>query len=476
MGMNGGPLFHAVLATAMAVAYLGSAGGPAHAAGGGGHKQVAVVERVVPQTALDVRLSFAPIVQSVAPAVVNVYARQLPENRDAFWEQFGNNARMRQSLGSGVIVDASGIVVTNYHVIADANDIRIAMTDGTELPAELLLAEEQLDLAVLRIPTRTEPYPMVPLDDSDRLMVGDLVLAIGNPFGVGQTVTSGIVSALGRTLARAEDNQFFIQTDAAINPGNSGGALVDLGGGLIGINTAIYSRNGASVGIGFAIPSNLVALVIQAALNGGTLHRPWIGAGYAPLTLAEAEAMGLRSNHGALVTFVTPDSPAAIAGLTIGDAVLTVNGLSVDHPSALTYRLLLFGLESEVTLGVARGDQRLDLVVLPTAAPETVPRSPLQLPGRTPFTGATLLNLSPLVAQELGYAGEPVGVIVAEVLADSFAAAAGLETRDVVVMVNGTPVTDTAQLAELVARGGSEWLVEIVRDGRTLRSNFSLRR
>ncbi|MGE0458256.1 MAG: trypsin-like peptidase domain-containing protein [Bauldia sp.] len=472
--MRIGSTFRAVRAAAMTAACVG--GVIVLGVGAANAQQAGIVDRVVPQTALDVRLSFAPIVQTVSPAVVNVYARQLPENRDAFWEQFGNNARMRQSLGSGVIVDASGIVITNFHVIADANDIRIAMTDGTELPAEILLVEEQLDLAVLRIPERDEPYPMVPLDDSDKLLVGDLVLAIGNPFGVGQTVTSGIVSALGRTLARAEDNQFFIQTDAAIIPGNSGGALVDLGGGLVGINTAIYSRNGASVGIGFAIPSNLVALVIHAALNGDTLHRPWIGAGYTPLTLVEAEEMGLRSNHGAVVTFVTPDSPAAMAGLAVGDAVLTVNGMAIDHPSGLTYRMLLLGLEGEVTLGIARGNERLDLAVVPAEAPETVPRDALQLPGRTPFTGATLLNLSPLVAQEVGYAQEPVGVIVSAVLESSFAATAGLAPGDVIASVNGTAITDTAQLAELIVGGGTEWLIEVLRDGRMLRSSFSLRR
>jgi Do/DeqQ family serine protease len=449
--------------------------------------------QAVPKSAEQVKLTFAPLVKAVSPAVVNIYARRRVQQQqspntsfnDAFLRRFFGEdflrslpqERVQNSLGSGVIVREKGLVVTNNHVVKGMNEIRIVLADRREFDGELLLSDERSDLAVLRIVGEAQKFPYLEMGDADAAEVGDLAVAIGNPFGLNQTVTFGIISATARTT-RTPINQsgFFIQTDAAINPGNSGGALVDLGGGLVGINTAIYSRNGASVGIGFAIPSNLVALVIQAALNDDTLHRPWIGAGYTPLTLLEAEAMGLRSNHGAVVTFVTPDSPAAVAGLAVGDAVLTVNGMAIDHPSGLTYRMLLLGLEGEVTLGIARGDERLDLAVAPVEAPETVPRDSIQLPGRTPFTGATLLNLSPLVAQEIGYTQEPVGVIVAAVLENSFAATAGLERGDVIAILNGTAITDTTQLAEIVDRGASEWQIEILREGRTLRSTFSLRR
>lgn len=438
--------------------------------------QEAPVERVVPTGQVAVQLSFAPIVQRASPAVVNVYARQLPENRDAFWAQFGNSTRVRQSLGSGVILDASGLVITNYHVIDDANDIRVALADGIELPTEIVLFDELLDLAVLRMPPRAEPYPTIGIDDSDRLLVGDLVLAIGNPFGVGQTVTGGIVSGLGRTLAGGVENQFFIQTDAAINPGNSGGALVDIAGNLVGINTAIYSRSGGSVGIGFAIPSNLVSLVLDAAMAGDTVHRPWIGAGYAQLNFIEAEAMGLSQNHGARVTFVTPDSPAVAGGLQVDDAIVMVDGMPIDHPSALTYRLLLGGVDREVVLGVMRDGMPIDIVVTPILAPETVPRADIRIAGRSPFTGATFSNLSPLVAQELGYVGEPKGVIVFDVATSSYADTSGLRRGDVVVSVNGRPINDAEQLEALVTAGASSWDVEILRDGRTLRSTLSIRR
>src|SRR5262249_16802905 len=220
---------------------------------------------------------------------------------------------IENSLGSGVLVDQSGLVVTNNHVIQGSGEeqITVALSDGREFPAKVVLKDEHIDLAVLRLDAKGAQFPVVQFADSDSLEVGDLVLAIGDPFGVGQTVTSGIVSALARTQVGISDYQFFIQTDAAINPGNSGGALVDMDGKLVGINTAIFSRTGGSLGIGFAIPSNMVRLVVQSALKGGTVQRPWLGATLQPVTADIAESLGLAAPSGALVAKVSAKGPAA---------------------------------------------------------------------------------------------------------------------------------------------------------------------
>src|SRR5215470_16418191 len=253
---------------------------------------VSAQERRVPASPSEVRLSYAPIVQRAAPAVVNVYAaRAVATTRNPFLDDpifrrfFGvpdggaPSEQLQRSLGSGVLVDAGGLVVTNNHVIEGATEVKVSLHDKREFEAEIVLKDQRSDLAVLRIRGQGERFPAIDFADSDALQVGDVVLAIGNPFAVGQTVTHGIVSAVARTQVGITDYQFFIQTDAAINPGNSGGALVDLGGKLVGINTAIFSRSGGSQGIGFAIPSNMVKVVVASARSGGTtVRRPWLGA------------------------------------------------------------------------------------------------------------------------------------------------------------------------------------------------------
>src|SRR5262249_14906119 len=259
---------------------LGTACGPAVA-------QDRLQERVVPTSPAQLTLSYAPVVKRVTPAVVNVYAAKVIENRNPLLDDpifrrfFGNPAAPREhiqrSLGSGVLVDPSGLVVTNNHVIEGADKVKISLADKREFEADIVLKDARSDLAVLRIGDKRERFPAIDLGDSDALQVGDVVLAIGNPFGVGQTVTHGIVSAVARTPIGTTDYQFVIQTDAAINPGNSGGALVDVNGRLVGINTAIFSRSGGSQGIGFAIPVNMVRGVIASAQGGSTVvRRPWL--------------------------------------------------------------------------------------------------------------------------------------------------------------------------------------------------------
>src|SRR2546422_4132422 len=297
-------------------------------------------DRRVPVSPTELKLSYAPIVQRVQPAVVNVYAAKVVQNRNPLLDDpifrrfFGvpgqQPEQMQRSLGSGVMVDSSGLVVTNNHGIEGADQVKISLADKREFEAEIVLKDSRTDLAVLRVKDGKEKFATLEFGNSDELQVGDVVLAIGDPFGVGQTVTHGIVSALARTQIGITDYQFFIQTDAAINPGNSGGALVDINGRLIGINTAIFSRSGGSQGIGFAIPANMVRVVVTSAKGGSAaVKRPWLGARLQAVTPDLAEGLGLKRPIGALVGSVAPGSPAARAGLKPGDLILAVDGQPV---------------------------------------------------------------------------------------------------------------------------------------------------
>ncbi|MEL7429260.1 MAG: trypsin-like peptidase domain-containing protein, partial [Pseudomonadota bacterium] len=307
----------------------------------------------VPASRAEMQLSFAPLVREVSSSVVNVYAARKPVNTspfagDPFFERFfggrgPNRPRNQNSLGSGVVVSAEGVIVTNHHVIKDADDIKIALADGQEFEARILLKDEASDLAILKVDEQ-HGFDPIEIGDSEGAQVGDLVLAIGNPFGVGQTVTSGIISAVARSTSGVSDFGFFLQTDAAINPGNSGGALVDMNGRLIGINTAIYSRSGGSNGIGFAIPSNMVRVAIQSSESGDTLRRPWIGASFQEVTAEIAQSLGMERPRGALVVGVAKEGPAAGAGIEVGDVILSINGNTIPHVNALGYRLTTVGI------------------------------------------------------------------------------------------------------------------------------------
>src|SRR6201991_5144961 len=309
-----------------------------------GPEEALAQERRPPASQAELRLSYAPIVQRVQPAVVNVYAAKVVQNRNPLLEDpifrrffgFSGNApeQVQRSLGSGVMVDPSGLVVTNVHVIEGADQVKGSLSDKREFEAEIMLKDPRSDLAVLKLKDVHEKFPTLDFANSDQLMVGDVVLAIGNPFGVGQTVTHGIISALARTQGGFSDYQFFIQTDAAINPGNSRGALVDLHGRAVGINTAIFSRSGGSQGIGFAIPANMVRGVIASAQGGSSVvRRPWLGAKLQAVTAEIADGLGLKRPTGALVASITPKSPAARAGLKTGDLIVSVDAQPVDDPN-----------------------------------------------------------------------------------------------------------------------------------------------
>jgi Do/DeqQ family serine protease len=438
-------------------------------------------DRRLPSSVAELQLSFAPVVKRVAPAVVNVYAARVVENRNPFMNDplfrqfFGAVPREQvlRSLGSGVIVDGSGLVVTNYHVIEGASEVKVALADKREFDAEIVLKDEHSDLTVLRLKDAKERFPVLEFANSDDLQVGDVVLAIGDPFGVGQTVTHGIVSALARTQVGVSDYRFFIQTDAAINPGNSGGALVDLNGRLIGINTAIYSRSGGSQGIGFAIPANMVRVVVASAKGGSAaVKRPWLGAKLQEVTPEIADSLGLKRPSGALVANLAADGPAARAGLRTGDLIVSIDGTIVEDANAFDYRFATKSLGGTAQIGFFRqGKEQVAPISLQTA-PE-LPREEIEIHSRSPFLGATVANLSPALADELRLDLQSRGVVIVGVADGSTAQSIGLQRGDVVVSVNNQKIEKSADVDRIVRAGSRLWRLIINRGGQQISATFS---
>jgi Do/DeqQ family serine protease len=438
-------------------------------------------QRQAPTSAAQLELSFAPIVKRVAPAVVNVYAARIVANNnpflaDPFFRQFfGGMPReqVERALGSGVIVDPTGLIVTNYHVIEGASQVKVALADKREFEADIVLKDQRSDLAVLRVKGAKERFSTLQFADSDELQVGDLVLAIGDPFGVGQTVTHGIVSAVARTQVGISDYQFFIQTDAAINPGNSGGALVDMAGRLVGINSAIYSRSGGSQGIGFAIPSNMVRVVVASAEGGGAaVKRPWLGAKLQEVTADIADSLGLPRPAGALVASVVVDGPAAKAGLKAGDLIVSIDGATVDDPNAFGYRFGTKPVGGSAQLGIVRQGRQVVLPIALQALPDG-PRQQVEITARSPFMGATVSNLSPALADELRLDSQTEGVVITEVANGSAAQSVGFQKGDVVVSVNNQKIGKPADLERIAGAGGRQWRITILRGGQQISVVFS---
>lgn len=389
---------------------------------------------VVPASKAQMQMSFAPLVKKVAPAVVNIYTKRIVEQRaahpfldDPFFGQLFNQRglgglmrkRVESSLGSGVIIEENGLIVTNAHVIEGAQEITVVLSDGREFEAALALQDTGSDLALLRIqPEGDEALPVAKLRPSENLEVGDLVLAIGNPFGVGQTVTSGIISAQGRSALDINDYNFFIQTDAAINPGNSGGPLVAMDGGVVGINTAIFSRNGGSMGLGFAVPSEMVASVIAAEKTSDgqskRVVRPWFGIQGQQVTAEIAQSLGFDAPKGALITHLHPQSPLKKAGMSVGDVIYAINGKTVRDVGELKFRMatMAFGQEAEVTY--LRNNEETTVSIKAISPPEEPPRQETLLSGQHHLNGATVANINPAVAMELDLSLDQ-GVIVFKV-------------------------------------------------------------
>jgi Do/DeqQ family serine protease len=438
----------------------------------------ATPDRRVPGGAGEMRMSFAPVVKKAAPAVVNVFSRRVVRQQiDPFWQMFGMRARpgVEQSLGSGAIVRSDGIIVTNHHVVAGGQDIQVVLSDRRQFAAKILLDDARADIAVLKIDAK-ENLPTIAIDDKGDIQVGDLVLAIGDPFGVGQTVTNGIISALGRTQVSENDFSAYIQTDAPINPGNSGGPLVDMNGDLIGINTFIVSQSGGSAGVGFAIPAAMVRQVVTAAVGGGhAVVRPWLGARGQEVSSEIASSLGLPRPEGVLVAEVYPGSAADRAGLEPQDIILTVDGQAVDEPASLDYAFATRNVGQSMSLEVRRGKATRTVTVRTEAAPSTPARDERTIVGRNPLGGATVINLSPAAAQELG--ADPFaarGVMISRISEEGLANEAGVAPGDIIKAVNGQPIRTTTDLQQALGASAGAWRLTIVRNGQEISGNFRL--
>jgi serine protease DegQ len=392
--------------------------------------------------------TLAPILERVTPAVVNINTQQRvanPFGNDPFFRQFFNvpQERINQSLGSGVIVDAErGYVLTNNHVVQGADEIAVTLTDGRTLKGRFVGSDPDSDVAVVQIPS--ERLTAIRLADSDAIRVGDFVVAVGNPFGLGQTVTSGIVSALGRSSLEGLNVQNFIQTDASINPGNSGGALINLAGELIGVNTAIYSPSGGNVGIGFAIPANLAKSVMNQLISTGQVSRGTLGVDTQPLDARLAKALNTGDRVGAVVTRVREGSAAADAGLKPGDVVLKLAGRAVRTPADLRSAEGQQEPGADVAITVLRGGRELNL----SAALKARGNGELASADIDPrLSGATLTDVpANLVARGVR------GVLVRDLARGSVFAESGLRPGDLINAVNRVPIEDTAQFEEIARR------------------------
>ncbi len=424
-------------------------------------------EAALPQAVDDQELpSLAPMLEQVTPSVVNiatqgrVLARENPLLNDPFFRRFFDlpappRARRSQSLGSGVIVDAeNGYIITNHHVIEHAEEITVTLRDGRQLSAEVVGADPATDVAVIKVAAKD--LTAVKLADSDKLRVGDFVVAIGNPFGLGQTVTSGIVSALGRSGLGIEGYEDFIQTDASINVGNSGGALVNLRGELVGINTAIIAPGGGNVGIGFAIPSNMAREVMSHLVSYGEVKRGLLGVATQDLTPDLAEAFGIRGVRGAVVVEISPGSSAAEAGLQAGDIITSVNGKTITSAADLHNSLGLLRVGEEVQISVLRNGLPL-AVSARIGERREVTMNAADLSER--LAGAVMSDIpdrSPLK-------GRIEGVLVVEVERNSTAWRYGLRPGDVIVAVNRIRVKNLEEMKKVVSSGGRAIVLNIQR-------------
>ena len=441
-------------------------------------------EKSIPYSRQQVELSYAPLVKKSSPAVVNIFTRKIVKRRrmsplfdDPFFRQFFGRVprlgqtqkRVQNSLGSGVIVKDDGLIITNNHVIEGADEITVVLTDRREFEAEIVGTDERTDLALLRVKTQGDRLPFLRFRDSDELEVGDIVLAIGNPFGVGQTVTSGIVSALARTQAGVSDYASFIQTDAAINPGNSGGALIGMDGRLVGINTAIFSKSGGSLGIGFAIPSNMVRAVVAGKLKGGRLVRAWLGLSSQVVTSDIAVALNMAKPMGVMVKRVNPKSPAREAGVTVGDIILRVDGKLINEPKELRYRIATLVVGEKVKLTVLRNGQEkvLDLKLMPP--PEEPPKDIRTLTGDQPLSGLVVANMSPALADELGVEIYEDGIYIISLQERGFAARLGLRLGDKIIEINSMAMNSTLELEKFLKQRFDSWTIGIKRQGKVLK-------
>ena len=441
-------------------------------------------ETRIPQSQAEIAFGFAPLVKQAAPAVVNIYAKRVVEVRESpfmgdpfFQNLFRNQGRVRpkvqNSLGSGVILSEDGILVTNYHVVGLATDIRVQLNDRREYSAKVLLADQESDLAILMMEDATD-MPFLHLRDSESVEVGELVLAIGNPFGVGQTVTSGIVSGLARSgTATGNARGYFLQTDAPINPGNSGGALVDVNGDLVGVNTSILTRSGGSNGIGFAIPSALVSqFVKQARAGSSSFVRPWAGIGGQPVDSDLADSLGLGRPGGVLVSELHAKSPFANKGFQAGDVVLEVEGQPVNGPAEMIYRMSVAGIGKDVDILAVMGGEPTNVRVPMIAAPDTPDREELTTTRKSALPELTISNINPAVIAEYNLPLNIVGVVVTN--PGKAGGRLGLRPGDVLRQIDGTEIETTADAKSALRQASRSVTMEILRGGQRIVSRFRI--
>ncbi|MGH1353817.1 MAG: trypsin-like peptidase domain-containing protein [Thalassovita sp.] len=438
----------------------------------------------VPENPMEIQLGFAPLVKQAAPAVVNIYAKRIVEERsspfqnDPFFRQFFGDSlrsrpRVQNSLGSGVILSDDGIVVTNFHVVGEATEIRVVLNDRREFDAQVMLADKESDLAILRL-DGAKDMPHLFLRDSDRVEVGELVLAIGNPFGVGQTVSSGIVSGLARSgVATGSARGYFIQTDAPINPGNSGGALIDVNGQLIGVNTRILSRSGGSNGIGFAIPANLVSqFVTQARAGNATFQRPWAGIGGQIVDADMAQSLELERPGGVVISALHEESPFLAAGLKQGDVVISVDDEAVNTPAEMLFRMSVVGLGQEARISYVRQGRENTANVAMILAPEMPERATTVLGKRSVLPGLQLSNVNPAVVAQYGLPLSATGVVVE--VPGPYGARAGLRPGDILEEINGEAVHTSTKARDALTENMRVLSLEVKRGLQRLRLRFRL--
>lgn len=432
--------------------------------------------------------SYAPLIKEVLPSVVNISSSKVVHNRmdsaeempmDPFFRQFfGQDGdghfsipkdRREKALGSGVIVSPEGYIVTNNHVVDGATDVRVTLSDKREFQARIVGADPKTDIAVLKIDAKN--LTPITIGDSSKVQVGDVALAIGDPFGVGQTVTKGIISATGRGNLGIEDYEDFLQTDAPINPGNSGGALINDRGELVGINTAIISHgSGGSQGIGFAVPANLARQVMDQVLKNGHVTRAYLGIYPQDVTPAMAKAFGEKQSEGIVVGDVTPNSPAQEAGVQRGDIILSVNGKPVNDSNQLRMSISMMQPGTKVTLKLLRnGNEHEATVKLAEMPTETANVNSEDEEGASKaLDGVEVTNLNSHVAKQLGIPEATKGVVVSGIDPSSKMADSGLQKGDVIQEVNRQPVNNVSEFQSAVRKGGRDPLLLVNRGGRTL--------
>jgi len=421
---------------------------------------------------------FASVVKPALPAVVNISSSRVvraenspmaPFLNDPFFRQFfGNQSpipreQRERSLGSGVIVSPDGYILTNNHVVEGATDIQVALSDKRELKGRVVGRDPKTDLAIVKIDAKN--LPTLALGDSSKLQVGDYVLAIGDPFGVGETVTQGIVSATGRAGLNIEGYEDFIQTDAAINPGNSGGALIDTRGDLVGINTAILSSGGGNQGVGFAIPINLARNVMDQILKNGKVVRGWLGIAIQDVTPSIAKAFNVTETKGALVSDIDPKGPSANSGLKRGDVITGLNGKPVTGPNELRLRVAEMAPDSMAHLQVVSDGRSHEIdVKLGQLHEDRAVAEAKQGTATGPLAGVQVESLTPDTAQQLNLPANTKGVVVDSVSADSDAAAAGLQRGDVIQEINRQPVNSIGDYEQAVKKAGDKQPVVLLAD------------